>query len=539
MLQTLQELFFGSRLSKLSIVAQLTVLVLLTLTVAFGLALFLSFYWRMQHDTPLLHYAAFLIDQYDKVPYRDIYETSFIGSFLFHLAIGKTLGYGDTAFRIVDILVLSGLLLSAWLLIAQFHRMLASIAIMVCGLMYLGEGPGQSLQRDYIALLPITIALVLGTSESRKQHPQSIQFIVGLLFGLAASIKPHLAIGLPAVLVYLAFDNNKPHSLIKKLWRPSLLACLGFLSVLGPMMIWLWAIGGFTDFVEIFRSYIPLHLSMTGEHVTITGTKRWIYLINTWLQFGGYTAFVPLVLLAFYTAWKKRSEASNLALQRKLALFATIWVLYAIYPLFSGQFWPYHWMPFVFFSSLFSVLLLLPIVQTQALRNNALKSIGYLLLFVLGLLLLIRPAPESMAQLEGFPPPPPKSGRVDAIADFLRDNLQAEDKVQSLDWTGGAIHAMLIAKAPTATPFLYNYHFYHHISEPYIQQLRQRLLQGLRTSKPRFIVEVTASERPSGKDTTMAFKLLNELLEHHYFIVQHGTGYRIYQRKKATEPADN
>lgn len=43
-----------------------------------------SLTWRMEHDTPLLYYAAFMMDKHGLIPYRDIFETSMPGTFAFH-----------------------------------------------------------------------------------------------------------------------------------------------------------------------------------------------------------------------------------------------------------------------------------------------------------------------------------------------------------------------------------------------------------------------------------------------------------------------
>ena len=77
----------------------------LLLLVAFG-----SLGWRIEHDTPHFHYVAFLMDKYDRVPYRDIFDLQMPGTYAFHYAIGKLFGYGDLGFRIVDLGLLSVLL---------------------------------------------------------------------------------------------------------------------------------------------------------------------------------------------------------------------------------------------------------------------------------------------------------------------------------------------------------------------------------------------------------------------------------------------
>ncbi len=104
--------------------------------------------------------------------------------------------------------------------------------------------------------------------------------------------------------------------------------------------------------------------------------------------------------------------------------------------------------------------------------------------------------------------PPPKDGRVDEIAAFLQSNFKPGDLVQPLDWTGGAVHAMLIARAQLATRFVYDFHFYHHISSPYIQGLRGQFIESMKETRPRFVIQITADDKPwvSGPDTTREFR---------------------------------
>lgn len=114
------------------------------LLIIFLAELALSLNWRMEHDTPLLHYVAFLIDQHDFVPYKDVFETSMPGTFLFHLAIGKTLGYGDTAFRVVDIAYLMLLLTATWFLV---RPIMGPLPALISPLLFLAYSISTRVQR--------------------------------------------------------------------------------------------------------------------------------------------------------------------------------------------------------------------------------------------------------------------------------------------------------------------------------------------------------------------------------------------------------
>ena len=143
--------------------------------------LIMSLEWRMEHDFPLLHYVAFLIDHYNYIPYKDIFETSMPGTFVFHLGIGKCFGYGDLAFRIVDITWFLTLLVVTWAIVKHFGRRVAWATVVLFGLTYFQHGPEMSLQRDYVGILPISMAILLAIS----QFPSKLSirtFLIGIFF---------------------------------------------------------------------------------------------------------------------------------------------------------------------------------------------------------------------------------------------------------------------------------------------------------------------------------------------------------------------
>ncbi len=152
-------------------------------------------------------------------------------------------------------------------------------------------------------------------------------------------------------------------------------------------------------------------------------------------------------------------------------------------------------------------------------------------MLVLAVLITIRPPAIFLNQVSGRGANIPKDGRVDAIASYLKTHLRPGDTVQPLDWTGGAVHAMLIARAVPATRFIYDIHFYHSISDPCIQGLREEFVSRMTASRPRFVVEIVGPCKPwvSGPDTTRSFPALERLMRSTYTPVQRGNGYIIYR----------
>jgi hypothetical protein len=170
---------------------------------------FNSLEWRLAGDPALFHYAALLMERQGLVPYRDFFETSMPGVFLFHYAIARFFGYGDLAFRLVDLTFLAMLLAATYSFVARFGRRAALWSVLIFGLVYLAGGQTLSLQRDYVGILPLVLAL-LCIPATGQRHVGLMRFVlVGLFCGLSALFKPHLALALPCVLASLiAYRRN-------------------------------------------------------------------------------------------------------------------------------------------------------------------------------------------------------------------------------------------------------------------------------------------------------------------------------------------
>ena len=508
-------------------------LFLLPLVVLFLAEVILSFQWRIQHDTPYLHYVAFMLDQTNSVLYRDVFEVNVPGIYLFHLAIWEVAGAGDLAFRIIDIFWLAALLSVTWALMRRFDTRVAWLSVILFGLSYFHHGPDIILQRDYLGLLPVALAVLLAANPSRFSIP--LRFVlVGLLFGLAVSIKPHLLTGMPLVLYYgwhriprTGPDSTAPGPSVSTVVAICVFSAMGLLAPLLAQVLWLWVQGSIGDAVDIYSSYLPLYASVTGGHQTISGVDRIVYLVTSYIGLSNLGLWlIPASLGVFVAAF-----GANATSQKKqlVYLLAGLAVIYSIHPVLAGKFWSYHWLPFQYF-----LVIVASIGVVAVLDHRRLWSGRFISLLAVGLLfcaLMLHPPREFFQQLNGSLPAP-NNGRVDEIAGYLKANLGPNDTVQPLDTSGGALHAMLISRARVATSFQEDYFFYHHVSDPFIQSLRSRFVQELRQTRPRFIIDVETSRVwPSGPGTTREFHEVRELLDAQYVQAFIGEGYLIYERK--------
>ncbi len=502
-----------------------------------------SLWWRMEHDTPLLHYMAFLYDRFDLVPYRDVFETSMPGTVLFHYAIGHWFGYGDLAFRLTDIVLLSALLLATYRFGRRFGRATGLWAVVLFGLIYLSKGQTMSLQRDYIGVIPIAFALLLLPRHKGVPATQLAFISSGVLFGLAALIKPHLAIGLPVIFCGMSWSGvDKGLPSFSTLLRQGAVTALGFAVPLVLTGLWLWQLGALQAFLDMALGYLPLHLSVSGIHETLEGRERVDYLLTSAAWLGGYRALLLSAAAAFLCyATLGQQRDTNIA---TLVLLTCI-VAYAVYPVFGGKFWPYHYMPLAYFAALGASLAFANGPDGEHPRVRA--GVGLLLLcaVLISLQMTVR-LPQLAADvratwLHGSAAHAPKDGRVDELAVWLADNVGPDQTVQPIDWVrGGALHAMLISETRLATRYLYSYHFYHHVDEPYIRGLRDDFLGQLANAPPDYLLDMRQPGRGFvwGKQASAGFAGLDAFIDQRYAVAVDADDYRIYALRPLTPPAD-
>jgi hypothetical protein len=507
------------------------------LMLLFAAEVVLGLQWRLLQDTPLLHYIAWMATEHDYVIYRDVFETSMPGSFLVHIAIGLLFGYGDLAFRLVDTGWLLTLIAVSWSLIRRIDPTVAWASALGFAIAYIANGEGMAMQRDYLGLLPIVTAMLIASGT--RYRPGTRAAIVGGLFAAAVALKPHLGIGLPVTLVYMAIGEQRvgqttAGSLIKQIVQTSLYAAGGFVLILALPLLWLWTTGGLGAFWEMTTRYLPLHVHMTGAIETVTPEQHFDYMVRKFIH--GIRFYVPPAIVGVAVALGLGNL--NHEQKRLVWLFACMAVAYSIYTALGGKFWLYHWIPFRFMATVCAALVLVPLLKPG--RRQLMESI-LVVVFATTLTVWVTlygytkqslRFPVSFGhQVRGLAKPPPKGGKVDEIAEFLIEaNLGPDDRVQPLDWTEGAVHAMLIAEALPATPYIYDYYFYHYISDPYIQEIRGRYIAALQADLPRFMIDVTDKLKPSGLDTTDRFPELESIIAAHYQVVKEGTNYRILER---------
>ena len=486
-----------------------------------------SLRWRICHDSPLLLYIALMMDKYNFVPYRDIFDMNMPGTYFINYLIVHFLGIGDIAFRFSDLLWLAGLSGVTYYWMRVFGKLTAVGGIALFALLYFSHGMMMSMQREYLALLPVSLAIAVAVRG--KKLPKAVgPLIIGGLFGCAVLIKPQFIIGIIPVIwyqvqKYLEPGNHRVVSLI----RLSAISLLGMVVPLSIAIIYLTRNDALLPFLDIAGNYWHLYSQLDFENRLLEGSDRIIYLLKAFRLGLLHRAIWMLPVIAGLLV-RFGEKKLKLSAERKLLFELT--AVFTFYPLISGQFWDYHWLPFLFFIVLSGSIIIMDQSKTAGRINSILFAVFLSTSVIYFLILPIDVRSEILSYPEKLPV---KHNRPEKIAEFLEANSRAGDTVQPLDWTGGAVHGMLIAEARLATSFIYDFHFYHHVDNVYLQNLRRRFIDELNKEKPKFIVEIV-KDKPwvRGKNTTKTFRELENLLAEFYFIVTAGDGYIIYQSNK-------
>ncbi|MFN8400554.1 MAG: hypothetical protein U0X74_11095 [Anaerolineales bacterium] len=477
-----------------------------------------SLQWPIAHDEAPLFYEAFLM-QNGHIPYKDFFDFQMPGSFFAYSLLGILSNFGPLRIRILDLILLTTISTITYFAMRRIGKFTALAAPILFALKYLQGGPNLSLQREYLILIFISLSIWIGVSDSLTFRKR---LMLGLLYGLAATLKPHAALGLLPFLLFDIADLKQRRelslqSLIKQIIFP---ITLGFAIPVSLITLYLAITHSLFPLIDIILNYVPLYTQINGEMAITSSAERTAYMLNQLWRLGGSGLWLIPATFGIY-----------LNRNRQAYLLASLAAIYALYPALTGQFFPYHYIPF-----LYTIILVasLTINYQPSTTNHSPFTIHYLpaIILLLTILLTVRPSQTFLRQLQGKDIAI-AADRATQISAYLEKNLEPGDQVQPLDWTGGSLLAMLENRAPIATSYVFDFYFYHHVSNPYIQSLRTDFMTQLQESKPRFIIEVTAIDKPwvSGEDTTRDFPELRAFLTENYSVTMEREDFYIYELK--------
>lgn len=472
--------------------------------------------WRAAHDVPILMYAARLMVESHAVPYRDIFDMNLPATYWMMGGLVRFLGCSDGAVRFFDLALLGCILALTFTALRRWGRSVAALGICLFALRYFSGTWHLSLQREYLALLPLSA--ILAWMSRREPCSAWGGALLGFLFAWLALIKPQFVIFFVPVAVFVCGERPERRRLLQ--FGAALAA--GFSVPLAGCVCWLIWQDAWRPFLELVTQYWPLYGQMSGTHEIVTGAARWrtvthgaLAMLCSW--------YVAAAFLGI-AAWLRSEKASRPRILFWVAMLACSILL----PCFSGQFWGYHKIPFFYVTLCLSALVFTEGAVEERPSFLSWANVGIGSVFVAAWMAVA--LPRSYHEAASGVITTEKQGVPDAVAAYLRARLVAGDRVQPLDWTGGAVHGMLMADALPATRFLYDFHFYHHVDSPVVQKLRHEFLSALESDPPRFMVEPLGQLRPSGGGTSDTFAEFEHWRAGTYHVAESQRGYRIWER---------
>lgn len=468
--------------------------------VAVGLA-WKSLGWPLVHDAPIMHYIAWRIAD-GSVPYRDLFDMNFPGVYLFHLAVVKTVGMGDVAWRAADLTVtaLGAVMVAA--LAAPWGRAGALGGALFFAAYHLAGGPWNAGQRDFL-LVPLLLAGALGVACWTDRGRAWAVFAGGVALGAAVTIKPHVIVFVTALAVFVvvrARGTGVPS-------RHAVAALMGgAILVPAAAVAWVAALGALGAWRDIVFGYlVPLYSRVTRP-------ADWLYF--RWHVWVAIIATVTLSLVSL--TWGRRLRARHGVVMLGLGYGVVHFVA-------QRKGWEYHLYPLAAFAA---VLLCAELERARASRRRVVLTSLALGLVAVAWLLGVKGVEASDSGWIAL-----KERRVAALTSDLEARTRPGDTVQVLDTTEGGVHALLRARLTQPTRFLYDFHFFHHPGAPMIERLRAELIDGLRMRPPALVVLWEAGWPAGGYERIEGFPALRTWLTTNYAMARQGDGYRIYAKR--------
>jgi dolichyl-phosphate-mannose-protein mannosyltransferase len=468
--------------------------------------LWVSLPWPLIHDAPIMHYIAERISE-GAVPYRDLFDMNQPGVYLLHLAVIRTLGESDLAWRVFDL---------AWLAltsvsIAAFARPWGATAAIGAGVLFavyhLASGAWQAGQRDFV-LCAFLIVAALAVARWIEAGGAWRLLVAGVVLGCGITLKPHallFALALGAVALVAAW---RAPIAVPRSTAASALGAYVIGLVVPPVIAlgWVAARGGFAAWRDIVFDYlIPLYSGLSRA-------QDWqFWRGSVWIALG--TA--ALVSLGA-AAWRRR-------LTWRHGIAAVGLAYGALHFVGQRKGWEYHLYPLAAFTAVLAFSEITVLIEERRLILG-----GVLAVSLVGCLALLTIRGRETANAAWIWD---KEYVVRLLAHDLGERMRAGDGVQVFDTTEGAIHALLRLHARQSTRFLYDFHFFHDVDHPTIQRLRAELVSSLQAQPPRFIVVFERGWPAGGLDRFQTFPELSRFMEERYTAVQRRAGYVILEAR--------
>jgi len=464
-----------------------------------------SRFWGVQFDSGYFSYIAWLISE-GAVPYRDILDVNFAGTYSLYLFVITFLGEGDLSWRIFDLLCLAVINVSILLYCKPFGTLAGWIGVALFSAFHLYNGPLYMGQRDYFMLMFILGAIYCIARHMERCRGRTFLAVGGVLLGYAVLIKPHaglLCLFMLFILIVQALRSGKG-------WLGDAVFFTASCCVAPALSIlWLWYSGGLPAFLDVFFNLLGFY-------------SKYVFNINYQFVF---MSFLGMPLLEVAAVAVIALAGCILVRQHRLrrSLLA-VSMLYGFFHFYLQTHGTHHLYPFVLFMFI-SIASWANCFRTKA--QIVIRVVVLLVLVHLCLNALYRSATACIV----FPPHHiTVFHQKNRLIQDLSGRLSPGETVQVMECGSGGIHALYVMRYKQPTRFLFDANLFHDIDHPYIKKLRAEFLRDLQGRPPEFIVVFKRSWPLTGYERIETFPQLRDWLHKNYFMEIDAGFYHLYRR---------
>jgi hypothetical protein len=460
-----------------------------------------SWTWPLIHDVALMHYAAWRIGE-GATPYRDLFDMNQPGTYLIHLAVLRTLGGGDLAWRIVDLVWLAVTAGAIAAFAAPWGGLASAAGAFVFATYHLAGGAWQAGQRDFLVCVFLLLG-ALGVARWLEGGRLTALMWSGAALGAGLTVKPHVVLFVGALGAIVAVTAARACGAATAAGVTGVFFGSVAAAPLG-VLVWLAVVGGLGAWYEIVTGYlIPLYARLGRT--------------SPWSVYRWY-AWIPIALGVSV------SLASGLLRRGPRARHLIAGLAYGVvHYVAQGKGWEYHLDPLAAFAAL-----LIAAELPAALATRRRLVAGTLVASLVASLVLLGAKGLEASSAEFWWA---RHATVRAVETDLRERLAPGDTVQVLDTTEGGIHALFRLGVREPTRFIYDFHFFHDEDTAVVRGLRAELIRDLDAHPPRVIVLFERGWPDGGYDRVERFPALAAWLRERYQPPVTRAGYRLYAKR--------
>ena len=449
-------------MDKVSVPIRWLTMLLLAVPVSFYVVW--SLRWPLIGDASLMHYVAFLMD-HGRAPYREIFDINFPGAYLPDWLVMHTLGPGDLAWRVYDLLASCVIALAMFSIAGRRNIFAVAWASMIFVLIHGRDGLEQSGQRDFT----VAMLLMVGVAALLRGVGRRTMWMVALFgacIGAAAMIKPTAYL-----LLLLVFVGQRGSEKIA--WRSVVTAFGASLLPVAITLLWLLrhhALAAFLSAMQDLASYHglgrrPIRFLLQHSFSPI------LELVGVWL-----------LLVIARKIWARGFSEEALPVERRVLSVAAILCL--ITYVVQGKGYPYHR-----YSLLVFVLLAIALDLSAMLKEARVWRMTALGVFLASSILIGPISAMLIGRYEWRAP-----GIDESVAEDLRElskelgESDLSNHVQCLDMVSGCVNALYDLRVVQSTRFVSDEFLFHAADMPPVSRARKEFLKEVQDDPPQIFV---------------------------------------------------